>query len=73
MNLEFVSLLSSSEETLEDWPDCATPVEVRRKSASLGKTHSIHEQLWGGIQKKSQDFFRGAVGRGHKDDSFLQV
>ncbi|XP_048256489.1 dedicator of cytokinesis protein 7-like isoform X1 [Haliotis rufescens] len=56
--------LSSSEETLEDWGSGSNggdspPHSQRPKSHTLPKSQSLHEQLWEGIQRKSQDFIRG--------------
>ncbi|XP_041359192.1 dedicator of cytokinesis protein 7-like isoform X2 [Gigantopelta aegis] len=62
MNLNLLShlrLLSSSEETLEDWQDSPTNTTLRPKSHTLPKSQSLHEQLWEGIQKKSHDLLRG--------------
>ena len=62
MNINVLSqmrVLSSSEETLEDWQDSPTNTTLRPKSHTLPKSQSLHEQLWEGIQKKSQDLLRG--------------
>ncbi|XP_070194616.1 dedicator of cytokinesis protein 7-like isoform X3 [Littorina saxatilis] len=57
--LEQLSRYSWSEETLEDWCEGAGPGVGRPKSHSLAKSQSLHEQLWEGIQRKSQDLLRG--------------
>ena len=48
-------LLSSSEETLEDWCGDEDGMCAQTKSQALPKSPSIHEQLWVGIQRKSHD------------------
>ncbi|KAK3089282.1 hypothetical protein FSP39_002319 [Pinctada imbricata] len=67
----FDPLLACSTSTLEDWSD--STVGSRPKSASLPKSY---EQLWEGIQRKSQDFLRGPgslLNRSFsKDDSLSQ-
>ncbi|XP_076463063.1 dedicator of cytokinesis protein 7-like isoform X1 [Babylonia areolata] len=61
--LERLSQLSWSEETLEDWCEGAGGSGGggggRPKSHTLPKSQSLHEQLWEGITRKSQDLLRG--------------
>jgi hypothetical protein len=75
------SRLSWSEETLEDW--CAAGEGAgllaggRPKSHTLPKSPSLHEQLWEGIQRKSQDLLRGTgmhlLNRSQSKEDALQV
>ena len=60
--MEQLSRLSWSEETLEDWCEGEGPGGNgggRPKGHTLPKSQSLHEQLWEGIQRKSQDLLRG--------------
>ena len=66
--------LSLSTETLSDWQESPVSTGSRPKSASLPKSY---EQIWEGIQRKSQDFLRGPgalLNRSfNKEDMYTQV
>ncbi|XP_052826042.1 dedicator of cytokinesis protein 7 isoform X2 [Octopus bimaculoides] len=77
MNCDMLSQFSGSEETLEDWQDSPTPRGSTYKGNGMIKSQSFHEQIWEGIQRKSQDLFRGTgtfLGRGvGKEESYGQI
>ena len=74
-NISYMSHLTDSQETLEDWKESPTSTLSRLKSSSLPKSLSKSD-LWEGLQKKSQDFLKGTgmlIRSNSKEESPYQV